>query len=199
MHRRRLLALGGVTVPIVLSGCTQPPGDEPATGNATVSVTERAEQPDAPVRYAVEMVTAAPTGDRPARLRVTVTNPTDAMVVLGEERDVKFHHVASTTRTLYLYPAGTGTERGPVEPGCWQLTEAVAVPEYYGTISLDAGETIHAETVVYGHPDLDTGTCLPEGDHRLRTTGVTGADEAAFDDESALTEFSWGFTLRVER
>lgn len=201
MHRRHLLALGGVAVPVILPGCSQPPGSGSGTetDDTAVSIVARADQPTAPVEYAVEMVTPLATTERPARLRVTITNPTDATVILGEERDVQFHHVASDARTLYLYPAGDGTERGPVSPGCWQLTEYVAVPEYYGTVPLEAGKAIRTEAAVYGHPELDAGTCLPAGDHRLRTMGVTGEDEAAFDDDSGLTEFDWGFTLRVER
>lgn len=201
MHRRHLLALGSVFVPVALSGCLQPSGSGSGTvtDDTAVSIAAQAEQPAAPVEYAVEMVTSLATTERPARLRVTITNPTDATVVLGEERDVQFHHVASDARTIYLYPAGDETERGPVSPGCWQLTEYVAVPEYYGTVPLEAGKAIHAEAAVYGHPELGAGTCLPAGDHRIRTTGVTGEDEAAFDDDSALTEFDWGFTIRVER
>lgn len=200
MYRRCLLALGGVCASAILGGCIQPPGDDDGTSSdgVSVTVTSQADQPTVPVEYSVEMVESLATMDSPARLRVTLTNPTDSTVVLGEERAVQFHHVASTEKTLYLHPAGGETGQSPVEPGCWQLTEYVAVPEYYGTVTLAEGETTQAESYVYGHPELSEGTCLPTGDHQIQTTGVAGDDEDAFDDESALTDFEWGFTLRIE-
>ncbi|MFB6300419.1 MAG: hypothetical protein ABEH65_09180 [Halobacteriales archaeon] len=179
----------------------RPPDGEdgvPSEG-VSVNIATVADQPSVPITYDVEMVTSIATKDQPARLRVLITNPTETSVVIGEERAVQFHHVASTEETLYLYPAGDGTDRGPVDPGCWQLTEYVAVPEYYGTVPIGADETIQADTYVYGHPERPAGTCLPEGDHRIRTNGVLGEDDAAFDDESELTGFKWAFTLRISQ
>lgn len=198
MHRRRLL-VAGTGVPLSLSGCLgYTGGDGGATPEGVpVSVTSRAEQPDVPVEYDVELVAPVATADRPARLRVTLTNPTDEGVALGEERAVQFHHVSSDGDELYLHPAGEGPWEGPVEPGCWQLTERVAVPEYYGVVPLDAGESVRGESYVYGHPELPADTCLPAGEHPVRTTGVAGADEEALDEGTHRTEFEWGFTLRI--
>lgn len=197
MQRRHLLVLGGLAVS--LSGCLGSSGSdgEGPPDEVTVSVTDRADQPAIPVEYDVELVTSVATVDRPARLRVTITNPTEDRVVLGEERAVKFHHATSDDAALYLHPAGEETWTGPVEPGCWRLTDFVAVPEYYGTVPIGAGETVAADSYVYGHPDLPDGACLPTGEHRVRTTGVAGADEEAVLDEANATEFEWGFTLQV--
>lgn len=196
--RRRLLALGG-SIPVVVSGCVSTPGGGNGQGGngAAVDITARMAQPAVPVDYDAAMVDSVATSERPARLRVTLTNPTEQAVVVGEERAVKFHHIESTDTTLYLHPASNEPWDGPVEPGCWQLTDFVAVPEYYGTIALDAGETVEAESFVYGHPDLPTGTCLPVGEHRVRMTGVAGDEEAVITDNATATEFEWGFTLRI--
>lgn len=185
--------------PVLGSGCIRSPpsdGDTPAEG-VSVRIVSQADQPAVPIEYDIEMKTSIATMEQPARLGVTITNPTDTAVVIGEERAVQFHHVASTEETLYLYPAGDQPGQAPVEAGCWRLTDAVAVPEYYGRIAIDAGAAVQADAYVYGHPGLPEGTCLPDGDHRLRTTGVLGDDEAAFADESELTDFEWGFTLRI--
>lgn len=192
LRRRRLLALAGAG----LGGCVRAPGTGAGDG-VSVSVAARDDPSAGPVEYAVDMVDGVATDTRPARLRVTITNPTEARVVLGEERDVKFHHVASADTALYLHPAGDDPWTGPVEPGCWRLTEYVAVPEYYGTVPLPAGETVTADAYVYGHPELPGDACLPAGDHRLETTGVVGADEEAVFDGAGATEFGWEFTLRV--
>lgn len=174
---------------------TQSPSPSATAAGTSVRVVARAEQPDVPVEFAVEMAASTATADRPARVRVTISNSTDSTVVLGEERAVSFHHVASTDESLYLHPAGDDDWAGPVEPGCWRLTEHVAVPEYYGTIALDAGESVRAESHVYGHPDLPEGRCLPDGEHRIQTAGTVGDEEAFENDET--TDFDWGFTLRI--
>jgi hypothetical protein len=114
------------------------------------------------------------------------------------DRADQFHHVASTNDQLYLHPPGDEARTGPVEPGCWRLTEPVAIPEYYGIIEVEAGETRRAESLVYGHPGLPEGECLPAGEHRITARGVAGDDPDAIGNEERTTEFSWGFTLAVE-
>ncbi len=199
MYRRQLLVRGGFTIPISLGGCVQAPRSDGGTpsGEVPVTITSQADQPAVPVEYGVEMVRAGATNDEPAILRVSITNPTDATVVVGEERDIKFHHVSSTDETVYLYPTGDAGNRGPVVQGCWQLTEYVAVPEYYGTVTLSPGETGRAESYVYGHPELPAETCLPAGEHRLVTTGVAGDTEADVTEDEDATEFEWGFMFQI--
>lgn len=196
MRRREALAIGGLGLPVILSGCVRAPGGSSADG-VPVTVTARDDQPAAPLEYAVELVNPVATSTRPARLRVSLTNPSEAPVVLGEERAVQFHHVASNDDALYLHPAGDASWAGPVEPGCWQLTEFVPVPEYYGTVSIESGETLRADSYIYGHPELPDGSCLPAGEHRLDSKGIAGDDESAIFDGTDVTEFEWGFTLGV--
>lgn len=150
-----------------------------------------------PVEYDATMAEPLATGDRPARVRVTVRNPTDSEVVLGEERAVQFHHVTSEDGALYLLPAGS-TPGEFADPGCWRLTDHVAVPEYYGTVAVPAGESIVAESHVMGGADLPEGACLPSGEHRIETSGrvAPGADDV-LEDTGDATEFEWGFILRI--
>ncbi len=136
------------------------------------------------------------TGEHPARLRVTIRNPTDSEVVLGEERAVQFHHVTSEDGALYLLPTGDRVEE-LAEPGCWRLTDGVAVAEYYGTVAIPAGESMGAESYVLGNVDLPEGACLPSGEHRVATNGRVAGDADAILQGDDATEFEWGFTLRV--
>lgn len=200
MLRRGLLRRVGVALSIASAGCvgSQSPGSTESPTDSrgtTVSITSRAEQPDAPIQYEAEMAEPLATDEHPARLRVTIQNPTDEQVVIGEERAVKFHHVSSTNQELYLHPTGGDP---PVEDGCWQLTEPVAVAEYYGTISLDAGASVTGESYVYGHPALPADTCLPTGEHQITTTGQAGTDEDAVLGGESASQFEWGLRLRIE-
>jgi hypothetical protein len=196
MNRRQYLGTCGATAGAVLSGCLGAPGagDSNPTAEVAVSIASQMAQPDAPVAYDVALVRATATGESPARLRVSITNPRDQPIVLGEERDVRFHHIPSDDSALYLYPASDEGWGGPVEPGCWRLTDTVAVADYYGTITLEAGETMTAEADIYGHPALPDGDCLPTGQFHVATRGVVGDSVDSLDDG---TDYSWGFTLRL--
>lgn len=192
MQRRRYLALGGGVA--LTAGCLADPGTPQET---TVGILSRDPQPDIPAEYDAEMLTSRATDEQPPRFRVSITNQTDGSLFLGEERDVQFHHAHSDDMELYLYPAEEETWDGPVEPGCWRMTEYVAVPEYYGVIEIEAGETRQAESYVYGHPSLPDGVCLPEGEHRLSIEGVTGEQEDDVLGAPDPAEFEWGVTLRI--
>lgn len=201
MQRRQLLATGL----FVLTGCLD--GRLPGNGDGSpspaspsdgtrVRIVSRADQPAIPIDYTAEMAAPTATMDHPARIRIGISNTTESPVAIAEERTVQFHHVSSTEETLYLYPAGDGAWSGPVDPGCWRLTEPVAVPEYYGVITLEGNETIQAESYVYGHQQLPEGSCLPDGDHRIRMSGVSGDQESLLEGTDT-TDFEWGFTLRI--
>lgn len=155
------------------------------------------DQPDAPVEYEASMAEPLATDEHPARVRVRIRNPTDSEVVLGEERAVQFHHITSDDDALYLLPVGSRAETF-AEPGCWRLTEPVAIAQYYGTISIPAGGSVSGESHVLGSADISGDVCLPRGEHRLRTRGraaPTAAD--IFEGSDDATDYQWGFTLRV--
>ena len=221
MRRRQVLRLGVAALPVALAGCTSTGGADggstdtasPSTASPTptstpspspsptpagtpVEVVSTDENPEIPVEFGAAMADPLATDEHPARLRVTIRNPTDSEVVLGEERAVRFHHVTSEDGTLYLLPAAGRVEEF-AEPGCWRLTDGVAVPEYYGTIAVPAGESITAESSVLGNVDLPEHACLPSGEHRVVTNGRAAGDADAILQGGDATEFEWGFTLRV--
>jgi len=221
MRRRQLLRLGAAALPVALAGCTSTggPDDPGTTGSPTsgptstptdtpsptpsptprgtpVEVVSRADGPDVPVEYDATMAEPLATDDHPARVRVTIRNPTDSAVVLGEERAVQFHHVTSEDGALYLLPAGGRVEEF-ADPGCWRLTDGVAVAEYYGTLAVPAGGSIDAESSVLGSAALPEGACLPSGEHRVLTSGRAAGDADAVLQGGDATDYEWGFTLRV--
>jgi hypothetical protein len=160
-------------------------------------VISRVDQPDIPVEYEVAMAEPLATDEQPARLVVTIRNPTDSAVVLGEERAVRFHHVGSGDGALYLLPAAGRVEEF-AEPGCWRLTDGVAVATYYGTVAIPAGGSVSAESYVLGSADLPEGACLPPGEHRVVTRGRAAASaEPVLGGNDDATDFEWGFTLRI--
>lgn len=195
MKRRRLLALtGGVAFPV--AGCIDQPTTGTTTDEVVAEVSEKFDQPAIGIRYRVELIESVATSEQPARLRLSLENTADSRLLLGEERDVLFHHRESDNQTLYLHPATDEDWTGPVEPGCWQMTDYVAIPEYYGTISLDPNESIQADSYIYGHPDLSDSDCLPIGAHTIRTSGnIEDADSIGKDADDA--DFDWGFTLQL--
>jgi hypothetical protein len=222
MRRRQVLRLGVAALPVALAGCTSTggadggvgstdtpspsptdpptatpsPSPSPTPAGTPVEVVSTDDGPEVPVEYEATMAEPLATGEHPARLRVTIRNPTDSEVVLGEERAVQFHHVASEDGALYLFPTGGRVEEF-ADPGCWRLTEGVAVAEYYGTIAVPAGESITAESYVLGNVDLPESACLPSDEHRVVTNGRAAGDADAILQGDDATDYEWGFTLRI--
>jgi hypothetical protein len=220
MHRRQVLHLGSVAFPLAISGCTSAGGNDgdtdtpapspadsptptvspsptPTPAGTPVEVVSTDDGPDVSIEYDAAMAEPLATGEHPARLRVTIRNRADQEVVLGEERAVQFHHVTSEDGTLYLLPDGSSPDEF-ADPGCWRLTDRVAVPEYYGTIAVPAGESVVAESHVMGSADLPDGACLPSGEHRVTTSGmVAPSADDVLEDTGDATEFEWGLTLRI--
>lgn len=213
MRRRQALRLGVTALPVALAGCissgdpggedTEPPtvtptpSPTPTPEGRPVEVVSAADQPDVPVEYDATMAEPLATDERPARLRVAIRNPTDSSVVLGEERAVRFQHVTGEDGALYLLPAESRGERF-AEPGCWRLTDHVAVATDYGTLAVPAGGSVSAESYVLGSADLPEGACLPTGEHRVVTRGrVAASADPILGGGGDATDFEWGFTLRV--
>jgi len=222
MRRRQVLRLGAAALPLAIAGCTSMGGNGGGTGTPPLSPTDPPtataspspsstptpagtpvevvstdDDPGVPVEYAATMAEPLATAEHPARLQVTIRNPTDGEVVLGEERAVQFHHVTSEDGALYLLPAGSDPEAF-ADPGCWRLTDRVAVPEYYGTVTVPAGRSVEAESYVMGSADLPDGASLLSGEHRIETSGLAApsADDV-LENTGDATEFEWGFTLRI--
>jgi hypothetical protein len=158
-----------------------------------VSIVDRDDRPEVPVRPAIEVVAADATGAAPPALRATVVNTADHPIEVGEERAIVFAFVASEEPGLTLVP--TDTEAEAVETGCWRLSDAIAIPEYYGVVTLEPGESTARRVGVWGSPEGEG--CLPTGAFRF-TTEYTGARDRDDDIEDQEWSARWGFTLAVE-
>ena len=142
----------------------------------------------------VELVREVATSGAPPRLRVSITNVGDESHSVGEGRAVVFAYRHDTAKQLVLLPAD-GTY--PAEPGCWRLTDGIAVTEEYRTVTLAPGQTVARSLDLYGAVGEDA--CLPVGEFRFETTYQVrpAADGTALSDDEAAT-YSWGFTVLME-
>lgn len=202
------------------SGGTRPEG----TGGPGVTIASVAERPALPIRPTVELVDPVATDDHPPRLRVRVENGADGEITIGEARAVVFEYVTAESGELITLPAGGDY---PVEPGCWRLTEGVAITEEYRTATLGPGEALSADLELYGAATGEDA-CLPVGEHEFRSTysvstgGDTPANGTAGDgsdvtsgnasadtgtangsatpivDPDLPDDGTWGFTLLLE-
>lgn len=215
MRRRRLLRGFAAALPVGLAGClgealpgesddgtptpeptSTPTPEGPPPGDTLVEVAALEDQPSVPVAYDVTMAEPLATDEHPARVRVELSNTGDTDLVLGERRGVQGYHATSADGALYLFPVGDGRTSELVEPGCWRLTDHVAVTTEYGTVEVPAGESLTAESFVYGAVDAP-GDCLTGGEHRVGVGGRVAESSAGVIGNDDATEFSWGFTLRV--
>ncbi|SDE97972.1 hypothetical protein SAMN04488067_101311 [Halorubrum xinjiangense] len=84
-----------------------------------------------------------------------------------------------------------GGEEYPAEPGCWRLTDAIAITEEYRTFALDPGESSERLVDLYATPGEDA--CLPVGEYRFETTISVVSDDAEPQSSTA-----WGFSVVLE-
>lgn len=194
MNRRRYLATGFAASGLVAGCLALPDGGSTPTQRPRISVIERAELPDIPVRPSVEITAPEASDEAPPELRATVENTADYPIEVGEERAIVFAFVYSEAQPgLQLLP--TDGDYQAVEPGCWRLAESVVVAEYYGVVSLEPGETTERRLGVWASPDGEG--CLPNGEFRFETQYAGARDrEAGIEDEE--WRGSWSFTLDVE-
>lgn len=193
--RRRDYLIGGLATSGLLAGCVSLPTDGgSSTRRPAITVIETDSRPDLPVQPSIEAVAPEATAGGPPELHASLTNTADHAIEVGEERDIVFAFVTSQAQPgLTLLPIDGDYDA--VEPGCWGLADHVVVPEYYGVVSLDPGETTERRLGVWASPD-GTG-CLPRGEFRFETTyaGARDRDDAVEDPEWSG---QWGFTLGVK-
>lgn len=169
------------------SGGTRPAG----TGGPGISLTEVDDEPDLPVTPSVEVTKDAATDDHPPQLKVTVTNDSDGTVSVGEGREIVFSYVTDESGALVLLPAQGDYS---AEPGCWRLSESVAITADYQITELKAGESVSQKVDLYGTADGDA--CLPVGEFRFQSTyNVAEGKNQTPDGE---TQANWGFSLALE-
>ncbi len=147
---------------------------------------------DGPLEYRIEVLREAATDDAPPRIRVSVTNPGDTPLVVGEGRAAVFAYVRDVDEQLILLPIDG---EYPARAGCWRLTDSIAVTEEYRTFTLDAGETVATDLDLYALPGEDA--CLPVGEYGFETTYDAAPADEGLDSEDA-TGGRWGFRVLLE-
>lgn len=190
--RRSLVRLGAFAVAGLLAGCAGvPPRADGGQDDATprISLDSVDDDPDLPVRPGVEVVRATATSDHPPRLRTTLANTTDEPVRVGEGRAVHFEYVADDSRDLLLLP-GDAEREYPAEPGCWRLTDGIAVSEEYRTFAVDPDDPSSRLVDLYATAGGEG--CLPTGEFRFETTIAVLSDE--LDPQASAT---WGFVAEL--
>lgn len=191
------LLLGGSTL-LGSAGCLgrDPPNDggdddetrPSGTGGPGVAVVSVDGDDDLPVAPSVDVVREAATESSPPRLRTTLENAGDETVTVGEGRAVHLEHVSDETGALVFLPS---EREFPAEPGCWRLTDRVAVDGEYRTFEVEAGASSSRRVDLYGMPGEDA--CLPVGEYRFETTVSVG--EPGSDPEQSGR---WSLTVLLE-
>lgn len=195
MYRRTFLRGAAIAAPPAAGCLSTPPTDGPDRESKRVSIVGRDPELDLPVRPSVEVVEPRASDDAPPRLRTRVTNEADYRVEVGEERAIVFAFVHSEGSPGAILLPEPADQYSAVEPGCWRLSDPVAVPEYYGVTVLEPGASAERELGVWGA--TDGSGCLPTGRFRFATTYDVGRDRTdGIDDPDARGQ--WGFTLRIE-
>ena len=151
-------------------GGTRPEG----TGGPGVTVISVEGPDDIPVAASVEVVREAATEESPPRLRTILENTGDESITVGEGRAVHLEYVYDGSNALVFLPSDG---EYPAEPGCWRLTDGIAVTEEYRTFEIEAGASSGRTIDLYATPGEDA--CLPVGEYRFETTvsiGSPGSD-----------------------
>lgn len=195
MHSIRRRYIGGVGIALVsgFAGCLgdrfggTPPSE---TGGPSLDIVSTDEDTDLPIRPSVAVVRDTATSEHPPRLRTTLANTSDETLRVGEGRAVHFEYVTDDSGALMLLP-GESNQEYPAEPGCWRLTEGIAITEEYRTFEIEAGESSSRLVDLYATPDADE--CLPVGEHRFETTIAVVSE-----DTEPESSGEWGFSVLVE-
>lgn len=177
------------------AGCIAAPHGRPNEGRATVSIVDVENRPAIPVAPRVSVSSPEATVETPPTLEVTLSNPGGEPVAVGEERAIVFAFVHSDEQPgLILLPTPHAAYQ-PVDRGCWRLADPVAIPEYYGVVELESGETIRRELGVWADPG--GAGCLPTGRFSFTTTYRGGPDSDSALGEGVWTG-RWGFSIQIE-
>lgn len=199
--RRALLSVLPAATLLPLVGCVSTPGGNGAlpdggspngntrpSGGPGVSFASVDDQPDVPLEIDVAVTREAASDEHPPGLRVSVTNIGDEPVTLGEARAVVFAYQYSDDGSLVLLPAGGNY---PAEPGCWRLTDGIAVSEEYRMQTLAPGETMASALSLYATTQIPEDACLPVGEYRFES-------QYALDPQGDEERFTWGFSVTLE-
>ncbi|MFC7205389.1 hypothetical protein ACFQJC_17905 [Haloferax namakaokahaiae] len=168
-------------------GGTRPTG----TGGPGISLRGVDAAPDIPIEPAVEVSEDTATDDHPPQIRITLTNTSDAEVLVGEGRAIFFEYVADDTRELMFLPPN---QEWPAEAGCWRLSDGIAVTEEYRMETFEPGESKTKSVDLYGVMN-EEDSCLPVGEFRFETQIAVQGEMGSDSDAQSAT---WGFSLVLE-
>lgn len=163
---------------------TRPEG----TGGPGVTVVSVDAADGLPVVPSVEVVREAATEESPPRIRTVLENTSDESVTVGEGRAVHLEYVYDDSDALVFLPSDG---EFPADPGCWRLTDGVAVTEEFRTFEIDAGGSSSRTVDLYATPGEDV--CLPVGEYRFETPVTIG--EPGSDPERSGR---WSLTVLLE-
>jgi len=206
-RRRYLSGIGGGSALLVGAGCLDrdPPGGgdgddggndsdgaggtrPEGTGGPGVTVVSVDADDGLPVVPSVEVVREAATEESPPRIRTVLEITSDESVTVGEGRAVHLEYVYDDTDALVFLPSDG---EYPADPGCWRLTDGVAVTEEFRTFEIDAGGSSSRTVDLYATPGEDA--CLPVGEYRFETPVSIG--DPGSDPEPTGR---WGLTILLE-
>lgn len=226
--RRSLLRAAGLAGVAALAGCTaianddtalpdggsdgDGPGgsqpsdlDHPPDATHIARITAQDDAPDLPVRPSVSLADPYVTQGSPPVVRVTVENPTDEPVAIGEYRPVVFQYVPSDDDAYVFLPHSERSTAGEPDratpdyevegDGCWRLTSGIGQTLEYGTVEIPAKGTLTAFVGLYA--TRDAGRCAPPGERRFEASYNYFENGVPSDGDDTRSE-SWGFSLTVE-
>lgn len=160
--------------------------------------------PDLPVRPAVAFANPYVTSGSSPVVRVTVENPTDEPIVVGEYRAVVFQYVTSEGGEYVWLPHSERSTDGDPDrtrpaydvqtADCRRLASHPAQTLEYGTVEIPADGSLRAYVGLYATPEADR--CVPLDDRRFETVYAYLPDGIGSDGGE---QDRWGFTVRVER
>lgn len=203
MKRRDVLtALGSMAV-VGGAGCLtqqrKPTESSSRTMDIRLGTLSIPEQDSIPARYpgvlTAEILTSTITKAQPGRVRINCTNETDATHTFkfGFSPPFSVYYSASSNPGLLLLgPSMFRTEDGDYErKPCWKPTvegELVA-PDSLNHVTLEPGETVSREALVWQDYHNSTDVCMPTGTYRFESSEYELSDGDIF---------KWGFSLNIE-
>lgn len=227
--RRTLLRAAGLAGLATLAGCTAianddtdplpdgggdgdgPGGSQPSDlehprdATHVARITGQDDAPNLPVRPRVSLADPYVTLGSPPVVQVTVENPTDDPVVIGEYRPVVFQYVYSDDDEYVFLPHSERSTAGDPDrstpdyevagDGCWQLTSGIGQTMEYGTVEIPANGTLTAFVGLYATEDASR--CTPLGERRFETSYTYFENGIPGDGDDTRSE-SWGFSLAIE-
>lgn len=199
--KRRTFISGFITTPFAgcigssaeeSSGTTNTIPEKTNPMQTTVAVKTADNVSDIPLRFSVEMLESEASTEHPPRLRIAVRNTGHESITVLSSPTFPFSSLESenTEPGLMILPL-TSDDRAHIED-CWQLdrpeTEPLPTRGRMDGERIKPGQSVSGTYEVWSH--YTNETCFPTGDYRFEQT---------YSLSNKGLNFTWGFTLHVER